>query len=225
MEQALKQLKRSRRERVFGGICGGLADYLGWDTVLVRVAWVALTVLTSGSGILLYLLAWVIIPLEKTGDYTYKQPRKSERSDTRIVIGILIVVAGILALCSSLLPWYWNISWFRIIGPVVLIVLGVILLVRFASREGANSQNSPGQKAVPVPEYSLPRRFVRIHEGRKIAGVCTGLGYYFNVDPTLIRILWMILILTYGIGILVYVLFWIAMPLVDRRPENRSQQV
>jgi phage shock protein C len=59
----------------------------------------------------------------------------------------------------------------------------------------------------------MPKRLVRIHEGRKIAGVCTGFGAYFNVDPTLIRLLWLTLVLACGSGIVLYLIAWIVMPL------------
>jgi phage shock protein C len=223
MEQATKRLTRSRRERVFGGICGGLAAYLGWDVVLVRVAWVGLTVLSGGSGIILYLLAWLIIPLDALTVSTDEAvSRKPPRSDARIVLGVLVVIIGVLALSSSLLPWFWNISRFRIIGPVVLIVLGVVLLLRTStSRTGEESaaESNPADQAKLTTK--TPRRLVRIREGKKIAGVCTGLGHYFNVDPTIFRMFWLVLVLAYGAGVLLYFLFWIAMPLMEHAPEER----
>jgi len=59
------------------------------------------------------------------------------------------------------------------------------------------------------------KRLVRIHRGRVIAGVCAGFGHYFNVDPVLIRLLWIALVLLAGTGILVYLIAWIVMPLED----------
>lgn len=47
---------------------------------------------------------------------------------------------------------------------------------------------------------------------RKIAGVCGGLAAYFNVDPTLVRVLFFLLMLTPGPGVLLYILLWIIMP-------------
>jgi phage shock protein PspC (stress-responsive transcriptional regulator) len=88
-----ERLTRSRRDRVFAEVGGGLAVHLGWDVVLVRMAWVALTVLSVGAGvcngtgvhfgvdstairliciapalvfgagILIYLLLWIAMPL------------------------------------------------------------------------------------------------------------------------------------------------------------------
>jgi phage shock protein C len=56
-----KHLQRSRTEKMIGGVCGGLGEYFGIDPTIVRVLWVAVTLL-GGAGILLYLVLWVIMP-------------------------------------------------------------------------------------------------------------------------------------------------------------------
>jgi phage shock protein PspC (stress-responsive transcriptional regulator) len=54
---------------MIGGVCGGLAEYSGIDPLLWRVGFVALT-LAGGSGILVYLLLWVLMPMGPVGtDY------------------------------------------------------------------------------------------------------------------------------------------------------------
>ncbi len=58
-----KRLYRSRTERMIEGVCGGVAQYMGVDPTLVRLAFVAIS-LAYGSGLLIYLLAAIIIPLE-----------------------------------------------------------------------------------------------------------------------------------------------------------------
>ena len=55
------QLRRSGTEKMFGGDCGGLAEYSGIDVVLWRVGFVGLT-LAGGAGIAVYLLLWVFMP-------------------------------------------------------------------------------------------------------------------------------------------------------------------
>jgi phage shock protein PspC (stress-responsive transcriptional regulator) len=56
-----KRLCRSRSNRTLAGVCAGIAEYYGWDPTLVRVAWIVLTLL-GGSGILLYLIMWLVMP-------------------------------------------------------------------------------------------------------------------------------------------------------------------
>ena len=48
-------------------------------------------------------------------------------------------------------------------------------------------------------------------DNRLLAGVCSGLGEYFEIDPIIIRIIWIILIIG-GYGILLYLLFWLIVP-------------
>ncbi|MEO0199362.1 MAG: PspC domain-containing protein [candidate division WOR-3 bacterium] len=59
----MRRLVRKRKGRVLGGVCAGLADYFNVDVVLVRLIFIAL-ILAWASGLLFYLLAWIIIPLE-----------------------------------------------------------------------------------------------------------------------------------------------------------------
>lgn len=55
------RLYRSRRQRMIGGVCGGLAERFGWDPTLVRIAFV-LSLFLPGPQVLAYIVAWIIIP-------------------------------------------------------------------------------------------------------------------------------------------------------------------
>jgi phage shock protein PspC (stress-responsive transcriptional regulator) len=57
----VKRLYRSRKEKVIAGVCGGIAEYFEVDPVLIRLFW-AIWALIFGTGILSYLIAWIIIP-------------------------------------------------------------------------------------------------------------------------------------------------------------------
>jgi len=56
------------------------------------------------------------------------------------------------------------------------------------------------------------KKFTRSLTDRKIAGVCGGLGAYFNIDPTIVRILFICLLIFGGSGLLIYLIFWIVSP-------------
>jgi len=56
------------------------------------------------------------------------------------------------------------------------------------------------------------KRLYRSKKDRIIAGVCGGIGEYFNIDPTLIRLIWATLVLAKGIGVLAYLIFWLVVP-------------
>jgi phage shock protein C len=70
-----KRLYRSRRDRKLAGICAGLAEYLGIDPVLMRVAWVILAFLSVGIAVLLYIVLIFVIPEED------ELPRRNVRVD------------------------------------------------------------------------------------------------------------------------------------------------
>ena len=57
-----RPLRRSRRQRIVAGVCGGLAEWLGWPPLLVRVLFVLVGALPFLSGILVYVVLWLVIP-------------------------------------------------------------------------------------------------------------------------------------------------------------------
>ena len=59
----MKRLYRSKKEQMLGGICGGLAEYLDVDPSIIRLVFVVLIVLSWGLFLLVYIAAWVIVPV------------------------------------------------------------------------------------------------------------------------------------------------------------------
>jgi phage shock protein C len=57
-----KRLYRSSEERMFAGVCGGIAEYLDVDPTLVRLFFVALTLLSGGQGLLIYIVLMLVVP-------------------------------------------------------------------------------------------------------------------------------------------------------------------
>lgn len=64
----MKRLYRSSRDKMLGGVCSGLGEYFNVDPTLIRLG-VILTVFGAGAGLLAYLVAWVIIPLNPEEKY------------------------------------------------------------------------------------------------------------------------------------------------------------
>ena len=58
----------------------------------------------------------------------------------------------------------------------------------------------------------MQKRLYKIEEGKKLCGVCGGIAEYFNIDPTVVRMLWIFLVLCAGTGILAYFVAAIIMP-------------
>lgn len=59
-----KRLYRSTKDKILGGVCGGVAEYFDVDPTIVRLIWILLT-LAWGAGLLLYIIAWIIVPVKK----------------------------------------------------------------------------------------------------------------------------------------------------------------
>ena len=81
---------------------------------------------------------------------------------------------------------------------------------KFCYSCGAKQPINPPPSA---PGYYPPqKRLVRSTNDRKIAGVCAGLADYFDFDPTIVRIIWVLVTFVPGPNILAYVILWIALP-------------
>ncbi len=59
-----KQLRRSKTDKMIAGICGGLGKYFGLDSTILRLVFVLLLIF-AGTGLLAYLIMWLVIPYEK----------------------------------------------------------------------------------------------------------------------------------------------------------------
>ena len=68
MEHSMNRpvLARSSRHRVLGGVCGGLAEWLGWSPTIVRIGYILLSILSVAfPGILVYIVLWLVMPDER----------------------------------------------------------------------------------------------------------------------------------------------------------------
>lgn len=62
------RLTRSRSDRMIAGVCGGIAEYFGWDPTLVRIVYVIGSLLSAAfPGTLAYIILWVVMPDEGWG--------------------------------------------------------------------------------------------------------------------------------------------------------------
>ena len=81
------------------------------------------------------------------------------------------------------------------------------------------STQLPPEPGPPGPEpdpAAAPPRLVRSRSERVVAGVCGGIGRYLGVDPVLLRIAFIVLALANGLGVIAYVVAWVAIP--EERP-------
>jgi phage shock protein PspC (stress-responsive transcriptional regulator) len=83
---------------------------------------------------------------------------------------------------------------------------------------GGIKMEDPANTAGPGP---VPRRLYRIYDGAMISGVCNGIAAYFNIDPTFVRLGFVLLTFLWGTGLLVYIVIAIVVP-EARSPEEKS---
>ena len=58
----------------------------------------------------------------------------------------------------------------------------------------------------------MAKKFMRSGKDQKIGGVCAGVANYFDIDPTIVRVIWGVLALCYGAGVLAYLILWAIAP-------------
>jgi len=131
---APRRLYRSRDDNVIAGVCGGLGEYFGIDSTLVRIAFVLL-VFAGGLGILAYILAWLFIGEEpragETGtESTFDRAASALGTENRsgaVVLGLVFVALGILFLLDVAWPDFlsWRYAW-----PIALIAVGLAIVMR-----------------------------------------------------------------------------------------------
>ena len=65
---AIKKFTRSSTHKMLAGVCGGIADYFGWDGTWVRIATIAICLFSIGLGVAAYLAIWLIVPDDRSGE-------------------------------------------------------------------------------------------------------------------------------------------------------------
>jgi phage shock protein C len=118
-------LRRSRDDRVLGGVCGGLGRYLGLDPVLLRLAF-AVLLFAGGAGVLIYIIAWIVIPEEQPGDQLGEAPLHTA-GGAGAAFGFLLVAIGGVLLIHAAVPGWLEL---RYVWPALVIVLGLAIVAR-----------------------------------------------------------------------------------------------
>jgi phage shock protein PspC (stress-responsive transcriptional regulator) len=145
-----KKLYRSYKNRILGGVAGGLAEYTEADVTLIRL--ILALIMLSGVGILAYFLAWVIIPIDPNSNSskdgadeikasaerfaeeirrTFNEDRPKRNNYEPVSwFGWFLVVIGVFFLLETLIGFsIWTHFW-----PIIVILLGVVLLAKGLER-------------------------------------------------------------------------------------------
>ncbi len=210
----MKRLYKSRRDRIIDGVCGGIAEYLNIDPAIVRIIFVLLFFM-GGVGLLLYIAGMLIIPVNP--EHIEKPPAESQRRRANVlfILGLLLLIIGTGLLIENLGWPFWGFfkAAFNYLIPILLIAIGIFLIITYFTKKGNSIQAKIENETTETKMEEMPKRLFRSRKNRMIFGVCSGLGEYLNTDPTIVRILWVILgISSLGIAVLLYLIMAIIVP-------------
>jgi len=143
----LRRLRRSRDDRMIGGVCSGLGRYVGIDPIIFRIVLAALAIF-GGVGLLLYALAWLLIPEDGTDVSELQRLFQGHHPSPGPIVAAVIV--GVLGVITVTEVAYHRRGRFE----VLLIVLAVVAVIALTSR----SRGVPPTTApyAPPPPYAPP---------------------------------------------------------------------
>jgi phage shock protein PspC (stress-responsive transcriptional regulator) len=144
----LRQLRRTRDDRMIGGVCGGLGRYAGIDPIIFRIVLAALAIF-GGVGLLLYALGWLLIPEDGTDVSELHRLLQGHPSPGPIIAAIVVGVLGVITVTEVA---YHRRGRFE----VLLILLAVIAVIAMTSRSRGVPPTAPTAPFAPQPPYGTP---------------------------------------------------------------------
>lgn len=148
MSKDMKMLYRPEKDRIIGGVASGFAVYFGIDPTIVRIIMAAM-LFAAGSGFVIYIVLWLIIPtessvnvsskkkvvvenskeMEKTAhEYADKVGEMLDAPGREKWVGTFILLLGVVLLLRN----FGVFTWFSLseLWPVIIIIVGLKLLIR-----------------------------------------------------------------------------------------------
>jgi phage shock protein PspC (stress-responsive transcriptional regulator) len=238
-----RRLYRSVSNRHVAGVCGGMAEYFNVDPMIVRVIWF-FSIFFHGVGLFAYIAAWIIVPENRQAVTAPPQPRA--QNNAQYILGAVLVVLGVIFLADRfdwdfLVPWHWDrflpywVNW-GVVFSVFIIVLGMMLIFRPGQDATKSSPFFSPSSDQPAASESTgtgttggfrisEKRLIRSVNERMIGGVCGGLAKYFNIDPSFVRIGFVVMTISSGMifGIVTYIVMMIVVP--EETPTTKNHSV
>lgn len=225
----MKRIYRSQTDKIIGGVCGGIGEYFSIDPFIVRIIFVILTI-TAGIGAPVYIVSWIIIP--QSTQITIDSNQQLPKKNYRLIFGLIFIIIGSILIIDKLNLFngflFFDNFWYhfeqgssyikRFIWPITLIAIGVIIILMLRKSKTETEsfhgeyKNNNDQTYTHFNSHESQRKFYRSREDRKIMGLCGGIAEYFCIDPSLVRILTIIVLFPISgpFAILIYfVVSWI----------------
>lgn len=143
-----KRLFRSQKEKMIGGVCGGLAEYFDIDPVIVRALFIVAT-LAWGAALIGYIILWIIVPFSPIVHEVKTDPvskpeinieseeeihqREEKKQKKRVLLGSAIIIFGTLLLFDNL----FYIVDFEMLLSFALIGVGAYILFKSSKSESS----------------------------------------------------------------------------------------
>jgi phage shock protein PspC (stress-responsive transcriptional regulator) len=138
-------LYRSRTDTIIGGVAGGIAAALNIDSIIIRILFVLLVVF-GASGVILYLILWIALPLEEEPNINVNQSNmenekkttgvrpesphhnkevwQKNRNDGGLIAGLVLIALGVIFLVIRFIPMVD----FGDLWPIILVIVGIVLI-------------------------------------------------------------------------------------------------
>ncbi len=187
-----KTLSRSKKDKVFLGICAGLADYHSVNPNLVRLLF-ALSILLGGLGAVIYLILFFFVAHGKPLDES-EVSEKKQSQNKKALLGITLITVGFYFIVMPTNYFPLAFLFFiptQILFPIVFLFVGIWIQKNYRS----------------MTDVSVKSNFQRPIKGRLLLGVCVGLAQYLETFALVIRLLFVVFTFaTFGVGIVIYFL-------------------
>jgi phage shock protein C len=142
---------RSEKNKILGGICGGLGEYFGIDPTIIRIIFVLLTIF-GGSGILIYLVLWMILPSESQTEFNKDhiknnmnevkekvqqfahdirkgaQDGQVNQPEQRNWLAFIVILLGVIFLLNNF--GFGDLINIGKLWPLILVALGVSIIMK-----------------------------------------------------------------------------------------------
>jgi phage shock protein C len=143
----MKRLYKSQRNKIIAGVCGGIAEYLDVDPVLIRLVAV-LFFFTGGATLIAYIIGMIIMPHQPSQGPITIDPSRPEGAASipdlqaggdgktgSLIIGVIMIVFGLHFFLRNI-PffhpyywWFWDMGW-KFFWPSALILAGLFVILR-----------------------------------------------------------------------------------------------
>lgn len=186
-----KKLCRSSHDKMFFGLCGGIAKYNLFDPAIIRFI-LLFSLFITPLGLIGYVIASIFLPKDRNESESVLLNKRNQR----FLIGSILIFASIYYFLKSI-GFMRDFRFLFISNQLLVALLSV----------GAGIWNL---LFAPRKSFEFKNKFMRSAKGKRFLGVLSGFANYLSIDLKLLRIIFVLIsIFTFGLSILIY--FFIAM--------------